>query len=535
MVNILNIWGTKLNKISSFDNYNNYINECINTAKKYFSKKCQQNNYKQKIICPKFCIREKERNSFYSKKSILSWKKIKNNIIYTNNEKKMKMTEKKKIHSLVNKNSIKEKHIFMNYLINNSNIDINKHNNIKTNKKYIFIGDIHGDINQFLAPLIKEKICKNFNYDMEHNKFIYDKDINFDKINVIFMGDIFHYSIYDDIIANTIIDLIKYDTFTWILGNHDALIISYGLLKDKRDFIKIFDIKKFQYIFRSYLPGVQYLFNSLILTKEGRSTNEFNNMFNNLNLLYHTNDISSKMIQAMKKRKIVYSLVINKFFISHASITENGIRELIMLLKYNNSFISNLKNEYTISNQNYKYLFNSINHDNINYELSKIKKESNIYNVSLFLNTLILNLNGLFFLQKIKLLNVVSPSCIFNSINGHISGIKNVQNEDSPNNLFKYKSCYNPIQRNLNCLLGILNYNGTLTKYVDFGSSVQQTYNNDIYKLIKLSQPDYLIYNLDKYEYSNLNIVFAKKTNKIKNKTKLKIYNTNEFYENLFK
>lgn len=518
---ILKFWGEG-NDIFNFEIYNDYFNECCEVTKKYFNNlQYDKINTEQKIICPKFKYNLKNTNNIYSINSIEEWKKQAALI-------NLFPIKQININQQIFKINKKENHVFQKFHIDNGKSNFHFPEVVKNNKNYLFIGDIHGDLNQFLAPFHIHKIYKNFNYDIYSNSFTWENDVNYNKYSLIFLGDIFHYSVYDDIIANTLLKMLdKQLTWKWILGNHDSLIISYGLLKDKKNFLKIYNYSYFKHIFRSYLPGVQYLFNN--------NEDMFNKIYPYLNELYHTNDISAKMISAMKQNKICYSCVINNHFVSHASITKEGINEFIMLLKYENSFIKYIKNDFVITNQNSCHLFSSIDNDIINDDTYyKLKKSTSMIYISKILNKLFLNLNGSYFLQKIQLLNVVSPDCLFHSINGHISGIKIINNENSKHNIFNYKSCYNPIQRNINCKLGMLNYNGTLTKYIDFGSSVKDVFENFTYKMLKISQPDYLILENGIFEYSNINKVFCVLTNKKTNEKHIECFNINEFYQNIF-
>jgi hypothetical protein len=106
--------------------------------------------------------------------------------------------------------------------------------------KYCFVGDVHGDLHQFLAPLVInnvisltgeiETVDENIMYYVPKYQ-INEKQ----KCKVIYLGDISDEWIFSRTISYILYDLLKSRVILYIYGNHDVSIIGrYHLFKQRK-------------------------------------------------------------------------------------------------------------------------------------------------------------------------------------------------------------------------------------------------------------------------------------------------------------
>lgn len=108
----------------------------------------------------------------------------------------------------------------------------------------IFVGDVHGDFNQFIAPLIQSKLITISSDEIEEHieqgmpiytpKYIIDKNSS---VKVVYLGDMVDEWIFSRSIVYMLHDLLKTipNNVKYIYGNHDLSIISrYYLFKSRQ-------------------------------------------------------------------------------------------------------------------------------------------------------------------------------------------------------------------------------------------------------------------------------------------------------------
>ena len=153
----------------------------------------------------------------------------------------------------------------------------------------MFIGDIHGSLKQFLAPFIGRCDPELGQTEVELSN-LYIDDIE----KIFFMGDIF-YGPDDCIIANTLSKLIlEHENIEWILGNRDLLVFGKVLNPEIEINQASYSYKKSPFFDKRFETVLDHGLLRAVL-KSGRV-------------------------------KIVSKF--DKYLISHAAITEDGLEEL---------------------------------------------------------------------------------------------------------------------------------------------------------------------------------------------------------------
>lgn len=111
------------------------------------------------------------------------------------------------------------------------------------NSKLIFVGDVHGDINQFIAPLVLSNlitITNNVDEVKSYGSKIYIPHYKINKnriVKIIYLGDIVNEWIFNRTITYMLYDLLKNASSNvfYLYGNHDlSLIGRYHLFKENK-------------------------------------------------------------------------------------------------------------------------------------------------------------------------------------------------------------------------------------------------------------------------------------------------------------
>ena len=106
--------------------------------------------------------------------------------------------------------------------------------------EYSFVGAVHGDLHQFLAPLvINNVISLTGEVETENENIMYyvpKYKINEQpKCKVIYLGDIADEWIFSRTISLMLYELLKNKVISYIYGNHDLSIIGrYHLFKQRK-------------------------------------------------------------------------------------------------------------------------------------------------------------------------------------------------------------------------------------------------------------------------------------------------------------
>lgn len=166
---------------------------------------------------------------------------------------------------------------------------------------YIFVGDVHGSLEQFMFPLEnryrKESDVKNCINEMNE---ITLNELSLDGIErLTYMGDIFG-GVFDCIIANTLARLvIEHENVEWILGNRDLVIFGKIYRPDIKNNSKH---RRFK----------ESCFN------DGRFDNQLN---------------KSLLREALQCGRIKVVSTFKNMLVSHAAITREGLNELRRVLE----------------------------------------------------------------------------------------------------------------------------------------------------------------------------------------------------------
>lgn len=193
------------------------------------------------------------------------------------------------------------------------------------NTKTVFVGDIHGDLNQLLLPLVELGIIQVNNsircvYESTRELckvYIPDFIVLRSDIDVYFLGDYIDEGNHSRSCVAIIHELSKHDFIHLLIGNHDANILGrYNEYKNKT--------LRFQSL-KSYWPTLQREATAYDAFSKGNVDDELlNDYFNPLFDWY---------FDLFKNRKlnVCYQLELDrrKFIVSHAIITKRSIHELV--------------------------------------------------------------------------------------------------------------------------------------------------------------------------------------------------------------
>lgn len=204
--------------------------------------------------------------------------------------------------------------------------------------KYLFVGDVHGDFNQFIAPLIysgtitlKNEIRTIYKSKISNisNVYIPEYKINKSNVEIFYLGDYVDEGIYSRNILCMLNELVrKCENIHLIIGNHDANILGRYLdFKDGTlDFYKL----------KSYWPTFQKEISSYEEIHSYREFVELKKSKININdfLQDYFTTLFRPLFEMFRDRylKVFYEINLNDeiFIVSHTLITNRAINELKM-------------------------------------------------------------------------------------------------------------------------------------------------------------------------------------------------------------
>lgn len=207
-----------------------------------------------------------------------------------------------------------------------------------TNSRLLFIGDVHGDLNQFLLPLVDNGIIeltgrvqtayKGKTIERISNVYVPEFKILRTDIDVYYLGDFIDEGNYSRNIVLMLDELTKkLERLHLVIGNHEANLLSYyNRWKEKT--LRFADVKSYWSTLQKELSAyeeVQLVKDQLIIRKKGVKSEDFlydytTPLFKTLHKLF----ISSKI-------KIAYECKLGSstFIVSHTLITNRAINDLI--------------------------------------------------------------------------------------------------------------------------------------------------------------------------------------------------------------
>lgn len=200
--------------------------------------------------------------------------------------------------------------------------------------EYIFVGDVHGDFNQLISPLIYSnlirlngKVRKIYESEISNISDVYIPEYELNKIDtkIFYLGDYVDEGIYSRNIVCFLQDICdKCENICLIIGNHDANILGrYLEFKDKS--LNFLSLQSYWPTFQKEVSPYSNIHVYLDQVKvDGVDARDFlydyfNPLFNSLFQLFRD-----------EKLKVCDEISINDepFIISHTLITNKAIEEL---------------------------------------------------------------------------------------------------------------------------------------------------------------------------------------------------------------
>lgn len=364
---------------------------------------------------------------------------------------------------------------------------------------YSFVGDVHGDLHQFLAPLVINNIIKLKNslttIDEKIHFYIPEFEINETTSSphspkVVYLGDIADEWIFSRTIAAMLYKLLKANKVIYIYGNHDLAIIGRYHLFKQRKLNFALDLPPLWETVKKELNPIR----SIKFYKETILLN--NSEENGLDFLYkYLEPLFENLYKIFMEGLGVVSLPVEvnktQFIISHSTWTKNAIKQLIQKQDSTTSSNSNRPSDKEESqllplNPNHKPSETSINY------LASILSSSSAIDYSQLANAVndIFNGKSRLFISKNNITYSRNIENIFiNQITGHSIG-----GEFRDINVNPTPSTY---ERERKEKLKPTIINGCKIYYFDFGSSAG--YDHD-----EISRPDYVYLESNGMFVSNL-------------------------------
>lgn len=381
--------------------------------------------------------------------------------------------------------------------------DISQYNGIKlitsywssfneTNEcSYSFVGDVHGDLHQFLAPLIINNIIKLKNsittIDESIYYFVPEYDINTSSSSkVVYLGDVADEWIFSRTISHMLYTLLKNGKIIYIYGNHDLSIIGrYHLFKQRKiNFAS--DMPPLWVTMKKELNPIREI-------KFHKNTILFNNDESlGLDFLYKYisplfENLYKIFIEQFGHISIPVEINKNNFIISHSTWSKTSIKQLLQNTTTtsrdcdnNESQLLPLNPNHTSSEQSIRYL-NSLVSSNFS-SIDYIKLSNSVNDV--------FNSSSRLFISKNNITYTRNTDSIFvNQITGHSIGgeFRDINVNSSPSTYEKER-----IEKLKPSII-----NNCKIYYFDFGSSAG--YDHD-----EISRPDYVYVNSNGMFVSNL-------------------------------
>ena len=203
--------------------------------------------------------------------------------------------------------------------------------------KAIFVGDVHGDMHQFIAPLVMSKVIAlsgniktiNSNIHLYVPEFTFSTN---DSTRIIYLGDMVHEWLFSRSIVTLLHEILKEKKNVYYLyGNHDVSIIGrYFLFKERK--LKLpYDIPALWQTLKKELnpyPDIR-IHNDVILYRNSEEKG--------LNFLYsYIEPLFENMYQIFVNQlgRLCLCVEVNKepFIVSHSTWTYNAIKQLSEVL-----------------------------------------------------------------------------------------------------------------------------------------------------------------------------------------------------------
>lgn len=301
------------------------------------------------------------------------------------------------------------------------------------NSKYSFVGDVHGDLHQFLAPLVMNRVIKltgkvkiineEIKYYVPEYELIENGEMNesnSSSSSIIYLGDIADEWIFSRTISKMLYELLKSKKVIYIYGNHDLSIIGrYHLFKARKlnipeDLPPLWETLKKEL---NCIKEVKIYRNKVLFNNDEEKGLEF--------LYKYVEPLFENLFKIFNERLGVLSLAssINgeNYIISHCSWTKKSVRQLIEDEDVNEvnrkrpsdndeSQLMKVIDNYNPSNESIEYIKN-INFNNVDYK--KLSESCNdLFNSK---SRLFISKNGITYTRN-------TEGIFVNQITGHTIG-----------------------------------------------------------------------------------------------------------------
>lgn len=360
--------------------------------------------------------------------------------------------------------------------------------------EYSFVGDVHGDLHQFLAPLvINNVISLTGEVETENENIMYyvpKYKINEQpKCKVIYLGDIADEWIFSRTISLMLYELLKKKVISYIYGNHDLSIIGRYHLFKRRKLNIAEDIPPLWETIKKELNCVKEIKiykNNILYDNDEKKGQDF--------LYKYLDPLFENLYKIFSEQLGKLSLAVNvnnvPYIISHCTWSKNAVKQLLQKSKISEnaqrpsdkieSQLEQVINEYKPSMDSINYLNDVAFNNQSNIDYLKLSNSCNdIFNSK---SRLFISKNNITYSRNIE-------NIFINQITGHSIGSENREINVNVKPSTFYEERIEKLKPEI--------INGNKIYYFDFGSSAG--YDHD-----EISRPDYVYVNKSGMYVTNL-------------------------------
>ena len=371
------------------------------------------------------------------------------------------------------------------------------------NDSLLFVGDVHGDLNQFLAPLILTNAISITNEVIEHKvnstivytpKYIVNDKFKSSKTKIVYLGDLVDEWLFSKTVVFMMRDLLNKlpNNVFYIYGNHDLAIIGrYNLFKQKKLNFAL-DLPALWQTLKKELNHVRNLkIYKTIAELDGEPVKGYDYVYN------YVEPIFDCLFDIFKDNQGKVSLVVQikgkPFMVSHTTWTSSALLQLIA----NNDGIKPKSDRPgdLIDSQKLPVLEQiKVNESDVQYIKSiaalNVEHDKIDYNkLSVAVNNVFRSKSRLYIAKNLLTYTRITKNIVVNHIIGHSSGAEFRDQNVNP----EVATYYHEREAKLKPTF----FNGRTIYYFDFGCSAG--YDHD-----EIGHPDFVYSNSSGLYVSNL-------------------------------
>lgn len=364
------------------------------------------------------------------------------------------------------------------------------------NANYVFVGDVHGDLHQFLAPLVLNDVIKlTGKLDVKDENIYYyipNYEINNNCMcKVIYLGDIVDEWLFSRTIAFMVYKLLKKKMIIFIYGNHDLSIIGrYHLFKQHKlniaeDIPPLWETLKKEL---NCIKEIKIYKNIILYDNDEEKGKEF--LYKYLEPLF--DNLYKIFSKQLGKLSLAVSINNIQYIVSHSTWSKYSIRQLLQPAKpvenavrqgdKEESQLKQIIDNYKPSPESLKYLSSICRNENSNEIIDYVKLSNSCNDVFNSKSRLFISKNNLTYSRSVE-------NIFLNQITGHTFGseFRELNINVKPSTF--YKERLEKIKPDI--------INGCKIFYFDFGASAG--YDHD-----EISRPDFVYITKDGMYVTNL-------------------------------